>query len=191
MRLLLAGACSLMLLTACSGGRADGAGASAPRAVTAGITDVAALDEPTARCTSPAGFSVDHPADWSVNSGDVLPVCSWFAAEAFAVPEASDVRTADITLSVRSGSDASSVWPDETARTSVEVAGRTAVRVVQVAGPGFYPEGTPITTYVVELGDGRTLVADTVGLPGSDYDRNVEVLDAMMASLVLDGAGRA
>jgi hypothetical protein len=66
--------------------------------------------------------------------------------------------------------------------------------VEQTAGPGFYPEGTPITTYVVDLGpartDGAVLVARTVGLPGADYDRNVDVLDAMMASLVLDGAGR-
>ena len=38
--------------------------------------------------------------------------------------------------------------------------------------------------------DGAVLVADTVGLPGVDHDRNVDVLDAMMDSLTLDGAGR-
>ncbi|WP_142026033.1 hypothetical protein [Blastococcus colisei] len=135
-----------------------------------------------------------HPADWSVNRGDVLPGCSWFAAEPFTVPEASDVRLADITLSVQPGTDLFARWPDEIARSTVEVGGRPALRVEQVTGPGFYPEGTPITTYVVDLGPARdgdeVLVADTVGLPGSDHDRNVEVLDAMMASLALDGAGR-
>lgn len=189
MRHLLAGACSLIFLTACGG--TVSAVSSGPDPV-AGRTDVPAGVE-TARCASPEGFRVEHPADWHVNPGDVLPPCSWFAAEAFTVPENSDVRTADITLSVRPGSDLAVHWPDETARSTVEVAGRPALRVEQVTGPGFYPEGTRITTYVVDLGPARegneVLVADTVGLPASDHGRNVEVLDAMMASLTLDGAG--
>ena len=189
MRHLLAGACSLLLLAGCGSTVAESSGAPEP---STGRTDVTAGVE-TARCASPEGFRVEHPADWHVNPGDVLPACSWFAAEPFTVPEASDVRVADITLSVRPGSDLSVVWPDETARTVVEVAGRPALRVEQVAGPGFYPEGTPITTYVVDLGParahGEVLVADTVGLPGVDHDRNVAVLDAMMGSLILNGAG--
>jgi hypothetical protein len=190
MRHLLTGACSLLLLTACGGTVASPS--SSPDPVT-GRAEVAAGAETTS-CASPEGFRVEHPADWAVNPGDVLPACSAFSAEPFAVPEASDVRVAEITLSVQPGGGPSVSWPDETARSTVEVGGRPALRVEQVAGPGFYPEGTPITTYVVDLGpardDGAVLVADTVGLPGYDHDSNVEVLDAMMASLVLDPAGR-
>jgi hypothetical protein len=190
MRHLLAGACSLFFLTACGGTVAPSSSGPDPAPVR---TDVPAVVG-TADCASPEGFRVEHPADWNVNPGDVLPTCSWFAAESFAVPEASDVRIADITLSVQPGSELSALWPDEVARRTVEVGGRPALRLEQVAGPGFYPEGTPITTYVVDLGPARdgdeVLVADTVGLPGFDHARNVEVLDAMMATLVLDGAGR-
>jgi hypothetical protein len=131
---------------------------------------------------------VTHPADWQVNPGRVLPVCSWFAEEEFTVPEASGVRTADITFAVRPAAELPTAeWPDETARTRVDVDGRDSVRLEQLTTLGFYPAGTPITTYVLDLqADGTALVASTVGLPGTDYARNVAVLDAMMASLVLD-----
>ena len=190
MRHLLAGACSLLLLTACGGTVAGSSPASGPAPVRADVTDGAE----TAHCASPAGFRVDHPADWSVNTGEVLPVCSWFAAEPFTVPEASDARIADITLDLEAGQGLSAVWMDETARRTVDVGGRPAIRVEQVTGPGFYPAGTQITTYVVDLDPGRSdgvvLLAQTVGLPGFDYDRNVDVLDAMMSSFALDGAVR-
>ena len=191
MRLLLGAASALLVLAGC--GTTGGAtpSASAPPSTGAERVDAAAAEE-TARCDHPAGFSVGYPADWSVNSGEVLPLCSWFDGESFSVPEATDVRIAAVTLSVRPVDEVVAGWPDETARTRVDVGGRAAVRVEQVAGPGFYPAGTPITTYVVDLGSeragGGVLVADTVGLPGFDHDRNVEVLDAMMASLVFDPA---
>jgi hypothetical protein len=190
MRHLLVGALPLLFVAACGGTAAPTAGS--PDQATE-RTDVSAAVE-TTRCASPEGFGLEHPVDWHVNPGDVLPGCSWFAADPFTVPEASDVRVADITLAVRPASELSARLPDEVARSTVEVGGRPALRLEQVTGPGFYPEGTPITTYVVDLGPARdgdeVLVADTVGLPGFDHDRNVEVLDAMMATLVLDGAGR-
>ncbi|MDK3255874.1 hypothetical protein [Blastococcus capsensis] len=193
MRLLLAAASSLVVLAGCGTTDAAVPSASAPPS-TGTETVVAVAAEKTARCDHPAGFSVAYPADWSVNSGEVLPLCSWFDGESFSVPEATDVRIAAITLSVRPADELVAEWPDETARTSVDVGGRAAMRVEQVTGPGFYPAGTPITTYVVDLGaqlpDGGVLVADTVGLPGFDHDRDVEVLDAMMASLVFDQAAR-
>ena len=185
MRTILAGVCTLLVLTGC--GSAD-AGSTAPPPV-APVADAPAPGAAgrTAECTHPAGFRVTHPADWQVNAGRVLPVCSWFAEEEFTVPEASGVRTADITFSVRPVAELPTEWPDETARAGVDIDGRASVRLEQVATLGFYPAGTPITTYVVDLeSDGTALVASTVGLPGTDYARNVAVLDAMMASLVLD-----
>ncbi|CCG02966.1 hypothetical protein [Blastococcus saxobsidens] len=193
MRLLLAAASSLLVLAGCGTTDAAVPSASAPPSAGTETIDAVAAAE-TARCDHPAGFSVGYPADWSVNSGEVLPLCSWFDGESFSVPEATDVRIAAVTLSVQPADGFVAAWPDETARTAVDVGGRAAMRVEQVAGPGFYPAGTPITTYVVELGSelpgGSVLVADTVGLPGFDHDRNVEVLDAMMASLVFDRAAR-
>ncbi|MGY2129249.1 hypothetical protein [Blastococcus sp. SYSU DS0617] len=187
MRAMLAGVCALLVLTGCGG--ADAEPAAAPPGASGTATPEPATVDGTSDCTHPAGFRVSHPADWQVNPGRVLPVCSWFAEETFTVPEASGIRTADITFSVRPVAELPVRWPDETARSRVEVDGRAALRVEQVATLGFYPAGTPITAYVLDLEtDGTALVASTVGLPGTDYDRNVAVLDAMMASLVLDPA---
>jgi hypothetical protein len=196
MRTMLAALCALLVVAGCGGTDAASPAASrapeSPPASTEGSSD-------TSECTSPAGFRVSHPADWSVNPGRVLPVCSWFAAESFAVPGATDARIADITLKVVEGNRPTSTWPDVTASTAVEVGGRPGVRLERAAGPGLYPAGTLITTYVVDLpadpsagaSTGTTLVASTVSLPRFDYPRNVEVLDAMMASLVVDAASGA
>ena len=196
MRLLLAGSCTALLLAGCGTTEAETSVATPPSetGTVAGLATTSADPVATGgstRCSNPAGFSVAYPADWSVNSGEVLPACSWFDAEAFVVPESSDVRTAAVAFSVQPADGLGSPWPDETARTTVEVGGRDAVRIEQVAGPGFYPAGTPITSYVVDLGGhGQVLVADTVGLPGADHDGNVAVLDALMGSLVFDGPPR-
>lgn len=186
MRGILTGACALLLLSGCAADRSrDPAASPAP-----GTSPVDTGSESgTSECAHSAGFRVSHPADWSVNPGTTLPVCSWFAAESFDVPEATDARIADVTLKVVAGARPPSVWPDIVASTAVEVGGRPGLRLERLAGPGFYPVDTPITTYVVDLPRGRaagdTLVATTVGLPRFDYERNVAVLDAMMASLVL------
>ena len=133
------------------------------------------------------GASAGAPT--AVNPGTTVPACSWFAAESFDVPEASDVRLADITLRTVEEARPPAVWSDVAVSTAVEVGGRPGVRLERNTGPGLYPAGTPITTYVVDLPEGsaaeNTLVASTVGLPPFDYERNVAVLDAMMASLVL------
>ncbi|TYP88454.1 hypothetical protein [Blastococcus xanthinilyticus] len=186
MRHLLAGVTSLLFLAGCASTAGDPAAVGAPPAPQ--VADVGALADQvatgrTAGCENPAGFEVVYPADWSVNSGAVVPPCSWFDAAAFTVPEASDVRTAAITFAVRPADEMVQPWPDVTASDAVDVGGRTAVRVEQVSGPGLYPVGTPITSYVVDLPSGEVLVASTVGLPGSDHERDVAVLDAMMDSL--------
>lgn len=186
MRTILAGACALLVLSGCGADEGRGAAAS-PAPGTPSVDTRSGPD--SSDCTHPAGFRVSHPADWSVNPGVTLPACSWFAAESFDVPEASDARIADITLRVVEGPRPPSSWGDVTSSTAVDVGGLPALRLERRANPGLYPSGTPITTYVVDLPEGSTaqdtLVASTVGLPPFDYERNVAVLDAMMASLVL------
>ncbi|TFV57428.1 hypothetical protein E4P41_14440 [Geodermatophilus sp. DF01-2] len=138
----------------------------------------------TTSCTSPDGYSVEYPDDWSTNEAGVLPACSWFGPGGFVVPEASDVRTAPVTLQVVDLplAEAAAPLPDEVDRTELEVDGRAAVRTEQVTTVGLYPAGTRITSWAVDLG-GRTLLADAVELPGGDHERAVAVLDEMVRSL--------
>lgn len=219
MRTTLTGVCALLILSGCAGGNdtdpaagtaaPGGTGTPEPPTSEPGTsergTSEPGTSEPgtsgsedaggTATCEHPAGFRVSHPADWTVNPGEVLPECSWFAAESFDVPTATDARIADITLRVVEGSRPPSRWGDVEDIRAVEVGGLTGLRLERVAGPGLYPTGTPILTYVVDLPStseaGRTLVASTVGLARFDHERGVEVLDAMMASLVLDSTDGA
>ncbi len=198
MRLLLAAACSTLIAAPATPVTEAVSDAALSVVTVAGVDALASEPGPDvelgASCTSPAGYRVDYPQDWSVNTEETLPPCSWFHPEPFTVPEASDVRTAAITLSVQQDVDLSAVWPDEVTRTTVDVDGREAIRVEQVTSAGLYPVGTRITSYAVDLSasgnPGAALVADTVELPGFDYACNVEVLDAMMASLDLDGTDR-
>ncbi len=181
-------ACSALLLSGCGAPAAPAPEQAVAVEASAGTSVGTAADPGTAlgpTCTSPAGFSIDRPEGWSVASGTQLPACGWFDPEPVDVPAGTDVRTA-ITVRVENGPVAA-VWPDERSRTTVEVAGRPAHRIEQVTTAGLYPAGTPITSYAVPLGDGRTLVADTVGLAAVDHERNVRVLDAMMRSLEIHG----
>ena len=142
-------------------------------------TDVAA-----ASCTSPAGYTVEFPAGWSTNEAGVLPACSWFGPGEVVVPEASDVRTAPVTLQLLDAplAEVAGPVPDEVGRAELVVGGREAVRIEQVTTLGLYPEGTRITTWAVDLG-GRTLLADAVELPRVDHEHAVAALDAMVEGL--------
>lgn len=140
-----------------------------------------------ASCTGPAGLRVEHPAGWAVNPGTTVPGCTMFSPEPFTVPPHSDARVAAVVLKVSDLTldELAAATPDEVRRTGEVVDGHRAVRVQIVSGPGLWPEGTPVTRWVVDLGD-RTLVADAVGLPHFDHEGDVEALDAMMRALEID-----
>lgn len=179
-----AAAVPLLALAAC----ASPATGPAPQAVdvspAAQAVAADSLQDDPASCTSPAGYTVEFPADWSTNEAGVLAPCSWFGPDEVVVPEASDVRTAPVTLQVVDAplAEVAVPMPDEVARTDLEAGGRPAVRTEQVTTLGLYPEGTRITTWALDLG-GRTLLADAVELPGGDHDRAVAVLDVMVEGL--------
>ncbi|GAA4751692.1 hypothetical protein GCM10023328_38480 [Modestobacter marinus] len=144
------------------------------------------------RCEHPDGFALSYPGSWSTNSGDVLPPCSRFAPEPFTLVSGTDVRTAPIAASVEPVPYDRVSAPGqgaEESRSGTIVDGRQGVRIQRTSsGEGLWPEGTPVTTYAIDLGadgpDGpATLVVNTVGLPEFDYERNVRVMDHMVHTL--------
>lgn len=202
MRVLIRGLLAVLLLTGCGAPAVDaGPGEAGPAGAAPGATPSApatavpvALD---AACTGPEGIRVAHPADWEVNEGSVVPRCTRFAPHPFTVRAASDVRAAAVVLSVEPVplAELTTAWPGERARTVVEVDGRPGIRTEIVTGPGLLPARTEVTRWLLDLGPGpdgpRTLVADTVQLPGTDPAEaaaEVAVLDAMVTALDLDAA---
>jgi hypothetical protein len=152
--------------------------------------------EPAVRCESPEGYAISYPEGWSTNSGDVVAECGQFHSERFEVPDGTDERVAAVTAYVDPVPFAEVAAPDDTRdadRAVTAVDGLQAVRLEYETGSdGLWPEGTPITLYAIDVGtesEERTLLVDTVGLSGFDYERNQEVLDRMIRSLDVDMDG--
>ena len=171
----------LLALAACA---SPASGAAPQAAAVAQPVSVAQPQDDGTSCTGPGGYRVELPAGWSTNEAGVLPACSWFGPGEVVVPEASDVRTAPVTLQVVDAplAEAAVPMPDEVGRSELVVGGREAVRMEQVTTLGLYPEGTRITTWAVDLG-GRTLLADAVELSRVDHEHAVAALDAMVEGL--------
>lgn len=146
-------------------------------------------------CDSPEGYSVDYPAGWETNSGEVLPECSRFDPEPFEVPEATDERVAAIGVRVESVPFAQVASFDEDRnadRAVTTIDGLQAVRLqYEATGDGLWPEGTPIAMYAVDLGEERTLILDTVGVGDFDFEENAETLDRMARTVRIDMEGVA
>lgn len=68
------------------------------------------------------------------------------------------------------------------------VDGRMAFRrETEATGEGLFPQGLIQTRWIVEA-NGRTLVARTYDVGPRAYSEKQEILDAMVASLVLEGS---
>lgn len=153
-----------------------------------------------ASCSSPVGFTVSYPESWETNEGGVVPECTMFDPEGFALPDGTDERVAAITFYIAhvDYEEATSIDRDLVRDREIRsIDGRRAVRVESVAGEGnLVPEGTSITRYYIDLGveegeTGRVLVADTIDYTSIDYEQSQEVLDGMVPTLAVDPAATA
>lgn len=138
-----------------------------------------------------AGYSVDYPAGWETNSGDVLPPCSLFDPESAETEAGTEIST-DIAVAItvqpvsleeiRSGSSLGQTTLEEREET---VNGRAAVRSEQEStGEGLYPPGLVSTQWLVSA-DGETISASTYDSGEMPYGEKQDILDEMIASLDL------
>lgn len=144
------------------------------------------------RCThSGQGFSVSYPAGWTTNGGEVVPACTAFDPDPFEIPRNSEMPfdiavVIDVEDAPYETITESSRWERIVSDEPVTVDGRNARRVeAESTGEGLGPAGMRSLRYVVDLGNGRSLVATTHDVAGTDYQRNREILDRMMASIDL------
>lgn len=193
-RLVPAAVLSLMSIAAGCGDGDVGSGAGGTTTTPAPDTTSSTAGRPGAgmvACESPEGFTIAAPEDWSSNDGSVVPACSQFHPAPFEVPRGTDARLAAVTAYIDPVPFSRASRPrvaTDGDRAITTVDGRQAVRLsYATSGEGLYPGGTPVTSYLVDVGRGdgaeRTLFVDTVGLPGFDYETNVAVLDRMATTL--------
>jgi hypothetical protein len=148
----------------------------------------------TASCTNEdAGYTVQYPADWHPNEGDVAQPCSFFDPEPFEVPEATEFFGAAI--SVRREPIAAEdlvEGPDPTRevleREETEIAGQRAFRIEsESTGDGLLEAGVRYYQVIVVV-DGESLIVETYDLDEHDYEQNREVVDELAESLQLTAA---
>lgn len=140
-------------------------------------------------CRHAAGYVARYPADWVTNDGSVMPPCALFDPEPFTVPPASEVPE-DIAVTIHvdevsyddvAGSDFAI---DILESDDVTVAGMPGVRrLVEHTGAALYEAGMQSYEYIVDWGDGRTLIAVSHDVGQPDFSEKRRVLDAMMERL--------
>ena len=153
-------------------------------ATTTGV-DVAAT------CTNDdLGYTIDYPDGWWANGGDVAPPCSYFNPEPIELPEASEppptAARVDVEPVAFERVVGEQLGREILSREDVQVAGRPAARLeFESTGEALLDAGTRLYQYVVDLGGGEVLIATTQEADDLDYERNKQVLDAMVESLEL------
>lgn len=164
---LIAAVCLVVPLTACS---------------TTGLTQ---------RCTNPqTGISVSYPAAWFTNDGDVMPACSAFDSRPVELPRESEIPfdiavTLNVDATPFDPDVASTQWERILSAEATTIAGRRAMRIeAEATGEGLADRGMRSLRYVIDLADGRTLVASTHDA-GGRYEEKKNVMTRMVQTITL------
>ncbi len=145
------------------------------------------------------GYEVDYPGDWWANERiepedenlDPIAACQFFAAEQVelqpnaGLPNGIAIRfeIPEQEIDPLEGGDV--ISDDET---TVDGRDTRVVEMEPEPQAGFVPEGSRMYRYVVEIDDGRQLVATTDDILQDDarYEEAKPILDAMMDTLEID-----
>lgn len=136
-------------------------------------------------------YTVDYPAGWHTNEGDVTEACQRFddepvelEAQTGGAPEQPVVvRVLPVPFDVASDPGRAM---EEQSRTEATVAGRPAVVVEWTStGQAGLPEGLRSYQYLVDLGDDRTLMVAAYDVDEGSFEQHREIVDAMVQSLQL------
>ncbi len=149
------------------------------------LTQSCAHDERGVRVT------VGYPEGWHVNDPRGAPPCSAFDPGPVELRVGSEFpRTLAVVLRVEPISlDAAATARGlrVEAERRLRVDGRQAARQEVVStGEGLDPAGVRSTRYVIDGGPERSIIATTHDVEGNDFERNVDVLDAMAAALEIE-----
>lgn len=135
-----------------------------------------------------AGYSVRYPEDWQTNDGDVTQVCQAFDPSEITLPERAESFDEAVLIRVDAIAFNRIIANENIAERIISqrfitIAGQQAlVSEGESTGQGLLPAGIRSYRYVVDWGD-RILVGSTYDIATQQYERNKQVLAAMMNSL--------
>jgi hypothetical protein len=178
------GVWATMVVVACGGGGTPPGGSGEDGGLAAGGR------AEWQRCVhGPGGYDVAYPAGWHTNDGSVMPACSLFDPEPVFVPEGSEIpEDIAVGLHVEAVPFDSIVGSEYGMRLlsqeSLELGGQRAVRrLYEHTGEGLYNSGLRTWQYVVDRGDGTTLIATSHDAGSPSFDEKRRVLDELMVAL--------
>lgn len=147
-----------------------------------------AMDRTSACVNREAGYVIRYPADWHVNTGEILGPCSLFDPEQIEIPRDSEVP---IEIALMIGLEpvpfttltGQVLGRRDLTRERTTVDGREAMRIEgETTGEGLHDRGIRSYQYFIDLGD-TTLVATTYDAGSLPFDPKRRVLDGMMETL--------
>ena len=153
-------------------------------------SDRVSLEQTCENTTS--GFTVDYPAGWMTNTQDIAPSCFVFDPNNITLQERASSLDEAIHLRVDSVPYSRATRQDdptetEISRQSTTVNGREAILTESESnGRGLIPEGVTSYRYIINLGNGETMLASTYDYAGQPYERNKEILDQMISTLTFN-----
>ncbi len=156
--------------------------------------DGVALSQSCTHTERDVSVVVRYPAGWHVNQAEGVTPCTAFDPDPFELQAGTEFPR-DLAVVVR-------VEPISLARATepaglrveqereMTIDGRRALRVTAVStGEGLDPAGLRSIRYVVDAGTDRVILAMTFDVPGNDFERSTEVLDAMAAAFDIQPRG--
>jgi hypothetical protein len=143
-------------------------------------------EDETAQCThADAGLTVNYPADWHTNTGEVMTACSLFDPEPIDIEPDTEIPH-DIAVIIRVepvsfdqvSEPSSGEYRISSRETTID--GRRALVVEsESTGDGLLPEGVLAYRYYIDL-NGETIVAESYDLGEPAFATKRSRLDEMM-----------
>lgn len=134
------------------------------------------------------GYQVNYPQDWQTNSGKVMNDCQVFDPTSAKVPEQTESISKAIYLRVEENTpfdlvSQENLGEEHLSKETLTIDSYQAVAVErQSTGRAMLPKGQQSYSYIVDLGD-RTMIATTYDVPGNNYPKNKQILDAMFKTI--------
>jgi hypothetical protein len=150
---------------------------------------------PVETCRSETvGMTVSYPAGWYTYTGDPKWTCMLFDPAPIVIDPQTELPPVAVSmyLDTRSYADVRKDFETASVYTvlnsgSGQIDQRDATAYdLENTGEGYYDKGVRQVVAVVDLGDRGCLVMESVGLPGAEFDANVEALITIGETLQID-----